>query len=101
MRKTITHAVLLGAGLLFSTASVAAMSPIAACNDCSKQETEQTAKNLQDSSVYVVDFVNLTAQKFVTDKQGATLLSKLSIGELNRINQKYDYRKVNLRAVQP
>ncbi|GIU39980.1 hypothetical protein TUM4438_00040 [Shewanella sairae] len=101
MRKSISQAALLTAGLLISTASVAAMGPIAKCNDCSNQAAQQTATELENSSVYVVDFVNRTAQKFVTDEKGVTLLSKLSIGELNHINQKYDYRKTYLRAVQP
>ncbi|MDR8525530.1 MULTISPECIES: hypothetical protein [Shewanella] len=101
MTKSLSQAALLTAGLLLSSASVAAMDPIAKCNDCSSQAALQTATELENSSVYVVDFVNRTAKKFVTNDKGDTLLTKLSIGELNQINQKYDYRKTYLRAVQP
>ena len=101
MKKKITQIALLSAGLLFSSVSLAAMSPITKCNDCSDKDAVATAKAQNDDSVYVVDFVNHTAKKFVTDAQGTTLLSKISVGELNRINQQFDYRKVNLRAVKP
>ena len=101
MRKSVTQIALLSAGLLLSTTSLAAMSPITECNDCSSQAALSAAKAEQSESVYVVDFVNRTAKKFVTDEQGSALLTKISVGELNQLNQEFDYRKVHLRAVKP
>ena len=101
MRKIATRVALLSAGLLLSTTSLAAMSPIAECNDCSSQEALKAAEALQSDSVYVVDFVNRTAKKFVTDDKGAALLTKLSVGELNHLNQEFNYRKAYLNSVKP
>ncbi len=101
MRKSVTQIALLSAGLLLSTTSLAAMSPITECNDCSSQAALSAAKAEQSESVYVVDFVNRTAKKFVTDEQGSALLTKISVGELNQLNQEFDYRKVHLRAIKP
>ena len=101
MRKSVTQIALLSAGLLLSTTSLAAMSPITECNDCSGQAALSAAKAEQSESVYVVDFVNRTAKKFVTDEQGSALLTKISVGELNQLNQEFDYRKVHLRAIKP
>ncbi|GIU30056.1 hypothetical protein L2719_08820 [Shewanella schlegeliana] len=101
MRKTTTRVALLSAGLLLSTTSLAAMSPITECNDCSNQAALSAATAEKSDSVYVVDFVNRTAQKFVTDGKGSALLTKLSVGELNHLNQEFNHRKVYLRAVKP
>ena len=89
MRKTATRVTLLSAGLLLSTTSLAAMSPIAECNDCSSQAALKAAESQQSDSVFVVDFVNRTAKKFVTDDQGSALLTKLSVGELSQLNQEF------------
>ncbi|MGS0679911.1 hypothetical protein ACVBIL_02000 [Shewanella sp. 125m-7] len=101
MTRTITRVALLSAGLLLSTTSLAGMSPITECNDCSSLTALKAAVAQQSDSVYVVDFVNRTAKKFVTDDKGATLLTKLSIGELNHLNQEFNYRKVYLNSVKP
>lgn len=109
--KKISSAILLSTGILFSTASIAGISDIAQCNDCSSMASQQAASELQRESVFIVDFVNRTAQKYSVENisvennsvenKGAIQLTSMTVSELNHINQKYDYRKVHLRAVKP
>ncbi|QFU24851.1 hypothetical protein FM038_023780 [Shewanella eurypsychrophilus] len=99
--KKISSAVLLSAGILFSTASIASMNGIVECNDCSQTRSQLTANEFKGENVFVVDFVNRTAQKYIVEGKDTAQLTSMTLGELNRINQKYDYRKAHLRAVKP
>ncbi|RTR36954.1 hypothetical protein EKG38_20925 [Shewanella canadensis] len=96
-------ATLVSLSLLFTSTSYAAMSDIAVCNDCSAQEVKTLIDNETYANIYVVDFVNRTAQKFTSsDENGSQPIAiAMSISELNTINQRYEYRKTHLRALNP
>ncbi|MCF1437380.1 MAG: hypothetical protein LPD71_01060 [Shewanella sp.] len=64
------------------------------CNDCNPAKIEKLVNQHTDRSLYVIDFIHETAQKFSEGK-----MVKLSVSELNSLNNKYDYRKTTLRAV--
>ncbi|MCL1058386.1 hypothetical protein L2729_10320 [Shewanella gelidimarina] len=98
MKMTLT-APLMMATLLFSAASFAGMSSVALCNDCSKSTALEAAMALENNNVYVVDFVKRTAQKYVSDSKGNTIAANMSLGEITRLNQQFDYRKTYLHAV--
>jgi|GEM_PF-4951314 len=89
--------------LLFTSTSYAAMSEISVCNDCSAEEVKTLIDRESSTNIYVVDFVNRTAQKFTSSgKHDSQLITiAMSISELNTINQRYDYRKTHLRAINP
>ncbi|MCL1062547.1 hypothetical protein MK852_10415 [Shewanella benthica] len=101
MKKIIAYAALFSAGIVFSTASFAGINMLAECNDCSSLASQRAANKLQGKSVFVVDFVNRTAKKYIVKEEGNALLTSMTLGELNRINQQFDYRKVHLRSVKP
>ena len=98
MKTSLTTPLIL-ATILFSTSTLAAMAPVAKCNDCSATAALDAAKALAADNVYVVDFVNATAQKFVSDDKGNTVVAKMSLGDITRLNQQFDYRKTHLRAL--
>jgi hypothetical protein len=98
MKITLTTPLMITA-LLFSASSFAGMNSVAKCNDCSKSAALETTAALKSDNVYVVDFVNRTAQKYVSDSKGNTVAAKMSIGEITRLNQQFDYRKTRLHAV--
>jgi len=88
--------------LLFTSTSYAAMSEIAVCNDCSTQEVKTLIDKESAASIYVVDFVNRTAQKFTSDSDDTQPVAvAISVSELDTINNRYEYRKTHLRAVNP
>ncbi|MFS1440086.1 hypothetical protein [Shewanella sp. 10N.286.48.A6] len=97
MKKMTTP--LMIATLLFSASSVAGMNSIAQCNDCSPSMALGAATEFGSDSVYVVDFVNRTAKKYVANSKGNKVIAKMSIGEITHLNRKFDYRKTYLHAV--
>lgn len=98
MKTSLTTPLILAA-LLFSTSALSAMAPVVKCNDCSAAASLDTAKTLAADNVYVIDFVNATAQKYVSDDKGNTVIAKMSLGDITRLNQQFDYRKTHLRAL--
>ncbi|RTR29356.1 hypothetical protein [Shewanella atlantica] len=96
-------ATLISLTLLFTSTSYAAMSEIAVCNDCSTQEINTLINKQASENIYVVDFVNRTAQKFTSDSDtnSQPIAVAMSVSELNTINNRYEYRKTHLRAVKP
>jgi len=89
--------------LLFTSTSYAAMSDISVCNDCTAQEVKTLLDSESSANVYVVDFVNRTAQKFTSSSENNSqpVAIAMSVSELNTINQRYEYRKAHLRALNP
>jgi len=98
MRKNLTTSLMM-ASLLFSASSFAEMNSVAQCNDCSNTAALEAATALKSDNVYVVDFVNRTAKKYISDSNGNTVAANMSLGEITRLNQRFDYRKSYLHAV--
>ena len=98
MKTSLTTPLILAA-LLFSSSTIAAMAPVTQCNDCNAAAALEAAKTVKSDSVYVVDFVNATAQKYVSDAKGNTTTAKMSLGDISRLNQQFDYRKTHLHAL--
>ncbi len=96
-------ATLVSLPLLFTSTSYAAMSEMSVCNDCSTQEIKTLIDRDSSANIYVVDFVNRTAQKFTSSGEDGSqpIAIAMSISELNTINQRYEYRKTHLRALNP
>ncbi|MGI2261093.1 hypothetical protein [Shewanella sp. GXUN23E] len=93
-KNLLNKSVIFGLALAASGTVVAQGTDTVICNDCNAAKIEQLVNQHTDNNLYVVDFVNATAQKV---SQGQTV--KLSVSELNSLNNKYDYRKTPLRAV--
>ncbi|WP_394148165.1 hypothetical protein [Shewanella atlantica] len=89
--------------LLFTSTSYAAISEITVCNDCSAQEIKTLIDKESTANIYVVDFVNRTAQKFTSksDSNDQPVAVAMSVSELDTINNRYEYRKAHLRAINP
>lgn len=95
-KKLLNKTAFIGLSLLSSSAVFAHQAAPLICNDCGNDALQQlVAEKGQNHSMYLVDFVNATAHKF--DAEGNVV--PMSLGELNVLNQKYDYRKTTLRAV--
>lgn len=97
--KMILTVPLMMATLLFSATSFAGMNSVTICNDCSKSAALDAASHLDNNSVYVIDFVKRTAQKYVSDSKGNTLAANMTLGEITSLNQQFDYRKTYLYAI--
>lgn len=92
-KKLLNKSAIASLALLSSGAVMAQGTDTVICNDCNAGKIEQLVSKQDSKNLYIVDFVNAKASKIEDGKS-----AKLSVSELNSLNQKYDYRKTYLSA---
>ncbi|GIU48263.1 hypothetical protein [Shewanella sp. KT0246] len=93
MNLSFATCVLVASIFLASSASAAVIE----CNDCSAEQRDSSIAQLETGSVFVVDFVNKTVDKYMINDDGTTEVLDPTRADVSKLNQQFSHRKTYLR----
>ncbi len=93
MNLSFATCVLAASFFLASSASAAVIE----CNDCSAEQRDASIVQQEAGSVFVVDFVNKTVDKYMVNDDGTTEVLDPTRADVSRLNQQFAHRKTYLR----
>ncbi|MCL1066707.1 hypothetical protein L2735_07775 [Shewanella olleyana] len=87
-------ACVLAASLFMASSTFAA---VIECNDCSAEQRDASIAQRETGSVFVVDFVNKTVDKYMINDDGTTEVLDPTLADVSKLNQQFPHRKTYLR----